>query len=204
MGSFKDLTGETFNYYEVLGIDRKGSDGRYYYLCKCKCGKIKSIRSNALTTGNTTSCGCYRDEQVRASNSTHGDSGSAEFTIWVCMKQRCHNPTNHAYHRYGGRGITVCDRWRDSYEAFLEDMGRRPTFDAQIDRIDNEGNYEPSNCRWTDPKTNSRNRRDNVKYEYKGRNLTLAEWEECTGINRRTISARINRGCSVEEALTTQ
>lgn len=119
------------------------------------------------------------------------------------MLSRCTNPKTPAYKNYGGRGITVCDRWRHDYAAFRADMGPRPTPEMEIDRIDNNGNYEPGNCRWATPKEQSRNQRRNRKIEHDGQSLVAVDWSEKTGIHDRSIKSRLRYGWTAEEALTT-
>jgi hypothetical protein len=118
------------------------------------------------------------------------------------MRSRCSNPNDHAYHNYGGRGIQVCERWND-YAAFLADMGRKPHPKMQIDRIDNSKGYGPDNCEWAICKKNQNNKRSNRRVEFGGRVQTIAQWAEEIGINYRTLNNRINRGWTVERALTT-
>jgi hypothetical protein len=125
------------------------------------------------------------------------------YAVWQAMLARCYNPGHDAFDWYGGRGVRVCDRWRSSFDTFLSDMGPRPSPAHQIDRVENDGHYEPSNCRWTDRRTQCRNRRSNRLIEYDGQVRTLTEWAEVTGIGRGTIESRIDRnGWSVERALT--
>lgn len=135
-------------------------------------------------------------------NMSHGGSDLPEFYIWCTMRQRCSNPKNHKYHRYGGRGIKFCARW-SRFEAFLSDMGRRPTPQHTLDRINNDGNYEPGNVRWATRHQQARNRMTNHFLEYRGRRATIAEWSEITGIRYGNIKNRINNlKWSVRDALT--
>lgn len=131
--------------------------------CRCVCGKELVVRQDCLRSGNTTSCGCQRKVHaavaIRKRCTTHGQSKLAEYFVWKTMKARCRNPKNLEFKNYGGRGIKVCDRWLNSFEAFLGDMGRRPTPAHSIDRINNDGNYEPGNCRWATWKQQAANRR---------------------------------------------
>ena len=142
----------------------------------------------------------------RARNYRHGyktaGKYSSEYSIWMNLRSRCYNPKNTRYDMYGGRGITVCQRWRDDFMNFLEDMGRRPSSDHSIDRIDNDGNYEPSNCRWATRSEQARNRRSSRFLEFGGRRITLAEWAEEIGIDKRTLHIRLKAGWSIERALT--
>lgn len=176
-----------------------------FWIFQCDCGNAKISRMYDVKRGKINSCGCIRKNLLAERNkvnSKHGYFGTPTYNSWSGIIERCCNPKSGNYSMYGAKGITMCERWRSSFENFLEDMGDRPT-GTSIDRIDVYGNYEPSNCRWSDAKTQARNRSNNVRYEYDGKNLTLAEWSEITGIRSDTLNRRIKRqGWSVEEALT--
>jgi len=135
--------------------------------------------------------------------SKHGLSYTPEYRAWQTMRLRCTEPANAAYPNYGGRGISVCDRWLNSPQAFIDDMGPKPSPKHELDRIDNDGNYEPGNCRWATRKVNDRNRRSNLRLEFRGETLTLIDWCERLSLPKDTVSKRLHGGWSVEEALTT-
>lgn len=139
-------------------------------------------------------------------NLMHGHASqrrkSGEYTSWVCMKMRCNNKNTKGYDRYGGRGITVCDRWQNSFLDFLQDMGPRPGQDYSIERVENNKNYEPGNCRWATRIEQANNRRANTILEFNGRRLTISQWSAITGLHRCAIHYRINHGWTVERALT--
>lgn len=174
-------------------------------LCRCDCGAEITIPFKSIRTGNTSSCGCLRREMVGAKNSKHGarkrdGSGPPEYTIWKQMRARCNNPNAEKYPLYGGRGIAVDPRW-DDFEVFLADVGRRPSPRHSIDRIDNDGNYEPGNVRWATPKEQARNKTNNVRVLFDGKMVTITELAEIHAICPLLLSQRIRRGWTLERAL---
>ncbi len=154
----KDIINKKYGRLTVLSFDKEVKF-LYYYNCKCECGNIKSIRYDALKSGATKSCGCLQKETIRNIKITHGLSRTLTYKSWSSMMQRCFNANNTNYKDYGGRGIIVCERWL-IYENFLEDMGSRPDKLLSIDRIDTDGNYELSNCKWSTQKEQNINRRN--------------------------------------------
>ena len=126
-----------------------------------------------------------------------------EYRIWNDMKKRCYSPSSTAFHNYGARGITVCDRWRENFDHFLTDMGPKPSPKHSIDRINNDGHYEPGNCRWTTPDVQANNNRRNQRREHNGQTMTLAQWARTSGINRETLDSRLKRGWTMDRALHT-
>jgi hypothetical protein len=176
-----------------------------FWLCACACGNTKAVRQDSLRNGITASCGCLARERTRARTRKHGMAGHnrpPEYDAWAHMIRRCYTPTTKAFEHYGGRGITVCQRWRDSFEAFLADMGPRPSAKHSLDRINNDGNYEPSNCRWATTDEQARNTRRNVKVTFRGETKTVAEWGRALGFPREVLRRRIAVGWPVELALT--
>jgi hypothetical protein len=157
-----------------------------------------------LKTGKSTNCGCekLKNQMGNTWSKKHGMSFSREYRSWESMLNRCEKPTDREYPMWGGRGIKVCERWHD-FNNFYADMGKRPP-NTTLDRIDNNGNYEPSNCRWANAKTQANNRRSNTLITFNGKTQTLQQWADETGIYKNTISMRINHyGWSIEKALTT-
>jgi len=172
----RDLSGLRFGRLLVL---KKGAgkvrSGKHQptWVCQCDCGTIKEIHRSDLMD-RTTSCGCKRREMVSQRRSSHKMSQTRTFNIWVNMKQRCLNPSVPHYSRYGGRGIQVCKEWH-SFSCFLADMGECPSADYSIDRIDNNGNYEPGNCRWATAQQQASNRRLTLKFIWDGKPLSIIE-----------------------------
>jgi len=185
--------------------ERKG--GKVVWRCRCDCGDEVDIRGDDLTSGDTTSCGCYQRERSVEANTVHGMNRRGEthpvYVVWKSMLQRCENPNASYYKNYGGRGITVCDEWHD-VRAFIDwasANGWRKGL--SIDRIDNNGNYEPGNCRWTMRKEQQRNKRNNRLITFNSKTQTMVQWAEEVNVSARTLSSRINRyHWPIERALT--
>lgn len=176
--------------------------------CRCECGGNVTASTAQLRSGNTKSCGCLNRQRqhergVAAYPAIHGASKTPEFQSWNSMVHRCTNPKSRAYGNYGGRGIAVCDRWRNSFVNFLADMGPRPTPKHTIDRIDNNGPYSPDNCRWATRIEQARNTRRSIVLDFNGQSLTLFEWAERSGVPYKTLRSRVNARWNVERILST-
>jgi hypothetical protein len=206
-GKVTDLTGQRFGFLTVECIDsiRKRSDGRgtkVFWKCLCDCGQPCVCESSRLTCGVTKSCGCLK---LASHNATHGQSKTRLYYIWVSMKARCCNPRNHAFADYGGRGIVVCSEWRDSFESFRDwAIGAGYSNELTLDRYPNQnGNYEPSNCRWATWPQQQRNRRNTRYVEYEGKRVPLAALAESAGIRVTTLHGRLESGWDLGIALAT-
>jgi len=197
--NFQDLTGQRFGRWTV--IERQGQSRKRsaHWLCQCDCGNTALVASDSLVSGHSTSCGCAHIDAVTTHNRTH----TPEYRAWASMKSRCYRKTDISYPRYGALGVRVCDRWLNSFENFLADMGERPSSKHSLDRIDSRGNYEPTNCQWSDIATQNSNRRSNRQITWNGTTRTVSQWAEELGISRSTIFNRLRLGWAEESALTT-
>jgi hypothetical protein len=157
-----DLTGRRSGRLIAVRKQTVDASGNAYWLCKCDCGTETTVRATLINKGIANSCGCYASELTRANKRKHGWYGTPEYNAWNCLKGRCNRPNDKAYHNYGGRGIAICERWR-SFENFLADMGRRPSVRHSLDRINNDGHYEPANCRWATMAQQKANTRRSIR-----------------------------------------
>lgn len=199
---FDDLTGRKFGILTVLEFDSKTKNRKIKWKCHCDCGNETIVTGENLRSGNTKSCGCIHKEKFH--HTTHGKRNTRIYRIWRNMLNRCECKSHTEYNRYGGRGITVCDEWKDFITFYDWAMSHGYSDDLTIDRINVNGNYCPENCRWATTKEQSRNTRRNRILEYNGKSQCVADWESETGIPRTLIQQRIDRlGWSVEKALST-
>ena len=196
-----DVVGKTFGRLLVTGFVGTSGKDKYRAVCKCSCGNTKDIYVYSILNGETTSCGCYNVENVKKMFRTHGMHEAPEYNVWGGMKKRCLNKNDESYRLYGGRGISVCPSWIDSFETFYRDLGPRPN-GATLDRIDPNGNYEPSNCRWATGPTQARNKTNNVMLELGGKKMCAAEWARDLAVPYRRLLRRVRHGWSHERALT--
>lgn len=181
----------------------KGGRKVYKWRCVCDCGNETQVVISDLKRGKTKSCGCLNREIVSKTSMKHGMSKTIEFNIWRGIKQRCNNKKCSTYKYYGNLGVKICDRWLNSFENFYKDMGDIPSKNHSIDRIDVNGDYSPENCRWSDSKTQSRNKKFNHNVTFNNETMCIAAWAEKLSIKYSTLSDRILRGWTIEKALTT-
>lgn len=196
----KPLVNMVGDRYGLLTVMSRAENyrGNAQWLCKCDCGKLRTYIGFDLRKGKLRSCGC----QNPGSQGDHGMSKTGTYQSWVSMRQRCNNPRAKVYAHYGARGIAVCERWNDSFPNFLADLGPRPE-GCSLERIDNNGNYEPGNCRWATQRDQMNNRRANRFIELNGKRQTLAQWLREVGMTNERFFDRTKRGWSEERALTT-
>ena len=190
-----DITGQRFGRYTVLARNGAGANGMAAWLCKCDCGKEKTVLGNSLRGRKIVSCGCYQKEVATKNGlatKRHGKTHSPTYKSWLSVKGRCLNKGDQAYALYGGRGIKVCERWAYSFENFLLDMGEKPK-DFSIERIDVNGDYEPHNCVWASRLEQSRNRRNTIRVVYEGILVPLSEAAEKSGIPYQVLLDRKSR-----------
>lgn len=192
------MIGDRFSRWTVM------ADHGRFWTVRCDCGTERKLRAFHVQNGHTKSCGCLARDiartRSRANQTTHGLHDTPAYQIWIAMKSRCSNPLVSGYERYGGRGITVCEEWRESFEAFFHDMGPRPP-GMSLDRRDTNGPYCKENCRWATPKQQSRNMRRNRLVTISGETMTMVEAAERYGADYAKVKSRMHRGWSIERAL---
>lgn len=205
-GCAHDLTGRRFGRLVALGpVERifivpRGTAIKW--LCRCDCGKDVSVLAQGLRTGNTKSCGCYNLDRIVQRSTKHGLTKLPEFWVWIAAKRRCHSPRDKSYHRYGGRGIHMCLRWRDDFGAFMQDMGPRPTPEHTLERLNNDLGYDPANCAWRLPIVQANNKRNNRFVEVFGRRQTISQWAREMRLAPGLIRQRLECGWTPEEAMS--
>lgn len=204
-----DLTGQRFGRLVVIKRVENNKRQEVQWLCQCDCGNTKVVCAAHLKKGNTFSCGCLKRERSVQQLKTHGLSYTRIYGVWAGIKYRCYNANQKQYKNYGGRGITMCDEWKNDFKVFY-DWAIAHGYDEKaskgectIDRIDVNGNYEPSNCRWVNNTTQQNNRRNNCYLTYNGETHTTAEWGKILNISVMALNHRIERGWTIERALTT-
>lgn len=204
---FKDLNGRRFGKLEVVELAEwhitPAGKKLNRWRCQCDCGaEVCVVTASLLKPKGTRSCGCYRSEWTLANKTTHRREPLDLWRCWCHIRARCHAPGNKQYRHYGGRGIKVCERWRNSFESFVADMGPKPTPQHSIDRIDNDGDYCPENCRWATPTMQARNKRNSTLITFDGETLPLAAWAERLGMSYGVLRHRLDGGWPVQQAFT--
>jgi hypothetical protein len=199
------LLGQRFGKLIVISKTDKRLDGHICWLCKCDCGNEKILNGRNLRNGNTTSCGCYRNSEIKKRFITHGESAngkwSNEYNCWHHIKSRCINVNNKNYKHYGGRGITICDEWINDFSSFLKDMGRKPTLKHSIERIDNNKGYCKENCRWATQREQCNNRRDNKKTVFDNKEYTISQLGEKLGIRSDRLRWQLKMNWTFEQII---
>lgn len=205
MGNLIDLTGQRFGRLTVVNQVGKNQHREVVWNCQCDCGNECLVGGYNLRSGCTKSCGCLSVDKARTMNKSHGKYGSRLYNIWRNMKARCYRVSSEDFVNYGARGITICDEWRNDFQAFYDwAMANGYRDDLTIDRVDANGNYNPDNCRWSTPKEQSNNTRLNHRIEFNGETHTISEWADICGVKYNTLYARlIRKHWGIEEALTT-
>lgn len=188
-----DRQGHRYGLLTVLQLEGSSKHGAKW-LCLCDCGTTRVVRSDALVSGKTQSCGCRKRDLVRQRSVRHGHTDSPEYQCWKNLVQRCTNPCNPKYRIYGARGIRVDPRWISSFEAFFNDVGPRPSPRHSLDRRNNDGHYEPGNCYWATSAQQCRNRRISRLVTINGAVMTLSEAARAAGLTRETVASRIRYG----------
>lgn len=196
MSKVHDLTGNRYGRFTVVSRAANNKKGETMWNCICDCGNTRTVFAYHLKSGHSKSCGCITKK--------HGMFGTRLYKIWDGMKYRCHNSNSTAYKNYGARGIIVCEEWRNNFQTFYDwSISHGYSADLTLDRLDVNGNYEPSNCRWATDIQQHNNTRKNHYVTYNGETHTIAEWSRITGINPSTLNSRITtKGWTIERALT--
>lgn len=195
MGTFIDLLGQKFGRLTVVERMPNNKRKQAVWKCCCDCGNEIIVEAGHLRSGHTQSCGCYGRDRASEHNTIHGMKGTKLFSVYHSMKGRCYNLTDKKYYRYGARGIVICDEWLNNPSSFFDwaiKNGYRNGL--SIDRIDNDGNYCPENCRWVEDKIQANNKSTNIIVEHNGVSKTISEWANFLELNYSTVKARISRG----------
>lgn len=196
---FKDITGQRFGRLTAVSFFQMRNGKYAEWTFRCDCGSEKRLLRQSVEHAGTDSCGCLTKRKLAARCTTHGMSATQVYKGWAAMKDRCLNPNNMHFAEYGGRGITVCQRWIESFENFIADMGPRPP-GLTIERINNNGNYEPGNCRWASRREQQCNRRVNVMLTGFGKLQCISAWARELGMQRSSLVNRLKRGMTIEQA----
>jgi len=199
---YKDITGFKFGRLTVVEIASTRKNAKKIdWVCECDCGNKTIATGTELRIGNVRSCGCLSSDLSRERATKHGACATKEYHAYRSMKDRCYRVSHEYYSKYGAKGVSVCSEWLESFDNFLNDMGKAPSKEHSLDRIDNDGNYEPSNCRWATKQEQSVNRSNTVWIEFNGEMKHLAEWSRVLGVSSITLQNRIKK-YGVDKAMT--
>lgn len=205
--NFRDLSGNRYGRLTVVCQAERSKSGQIRWRCRCDCGKEVAVATSNLTSGHTKSCGCFRDESRIKVHTKHGLRHTRIYSVWGKIKGRCYNKNTPCYDRYGGRGIKMCDEWRDNPEAFAK-WAYENGFDENaeygectLERINNDGDYEPGNCKWASMREQSNNRRSNRVIEHNGEKHTLAEWTRILGVSNSKLIWHLNKGRTIQDVI---
>lgn len=203
MTKFRDLSGLTFGrlYVSSRHIENN-KHGKAMFNCVCSCGSAVTASGTDISTGNTRSCGCLKDEKAKARMTRHGNRYHPMWMRYKAMLDRCYKESNDQYRNYGARGITVCERWVNSFDDYVNDLGFPPSENHTIDRVDNNLGYSPENCRWATKKDQSVNRRVTKIVTVGGVSMSLADWSKSLGLKKSAVYGRIRNGWDVVRAVT--
>lgn len=196
-----DIKGQVFGRLKVIEKMTSNKGDKTSWKCRCSCGNSAVVRTNHLRAGLIKSCGCLQKESTKKRSTIHNMAHTVEYNVWTCMLQRCQNSNNPAFENYGGRGIKVCDEWKNDFVTFFNHIGKRPSPKYSLDRIDNDKGYTPKNTQWATPIEQSNNRRSSRKITINGESKTLAQWAKCANIKPGTIQSRLQKGWPPEKAI---
>lgn len=199
------IEGNVYNRLTVIKATDRKTGNKTIYECRCSCGNTVFTDKYKLFNGHTKSCGCFKLDNLSIIKRKHGMANTPEYKAWVEMKQRCHNKNQRVFAHYGGRGITICDSWSNSFESFFSDMGKRPTCKHSIDRINVNGNYEPDNCRWATTTEQAANRRSTTKYMFNNELMALSHIANILGVPQTTMCRLVRKkGMSIDQVITSR
>lgn len=209
MGRFIDLTGQRFGHLVAIRPEGRSDDGKVLWICRCDCGNTATVRSSLLNSGHTKSCGCMKSEKLgefnRETKTTHHETKTRLYREWRGMRRRCSAASGEKHENYVKRGIAVCTEWTNSFEAFRDwALANGYRDDLTLDRIDNDGNYCPQNCRWVTMEVQNNNRRINRYIKHNNETRTIAQWAKLAGLHVDTLRDRLERGWNFERAITTE
>ena len=202
MSAFIDLKGQVFGRWTVIKRAKNSKTGSAQWVCQCVCGNQRIQKGIALRIGDSHSCGCLKREMTEQRNYKHGKSETVEYYLWKGMKQRVLDKKSIGYKNYGGRGITICDGWKNCFANFLADMGPRPGPQYTLERINNDGPYAPENVIWATRIEQQANRQKNLRLTFQGKTLTLAQWSRETGFSYEALTYRLSAGWDISRILT--